>query len=60
MRRLVQCFTDGLLAAAIAILAVAFHISLSSALKAHARGRLAVQHYRPVYTHSGRRKRDRF
>jgi len=60
MRRLVQCFVDGLLTAAIGILAVAFHIWLSSTLMAHARGRLAVQHYRPVYTHSGRRKRDRY
>jgi hypothetical protein len=60
MRRLVQAFVDGLLTAAVRMLAFILHVSLLNALRAHVRRYFTVQHYRPVYTPSGRRNRLRF
>ena len=60
MRSLLRSITDGLLSVALGVFMISLHFSLLSIMKANLRRPFAVQHYRPVFTRSGRRNRIRF
>ena len=60
MRNLVRSITDGLLTVAIGIFVFALHSSLLTIFKSHLQWPSALQHYRPVYSRSGRRKHIRW
>ena len=60
MRGLVRSIMDGLLSAALGVFMISLHFSLLSIFKANLRRPFAIQHYRPVYSRSGRRNRIRF
>jgi hypothetical protein len=60
MRNLLRTISDGLLSAAFGVFMISLHFSLLSVFKANLQRPFAVQHYRPVYSRSGRRNRIRF
>ena len=60
MRNLLRTIADGLLSAALGVFMISLHFSLLSVFKANLQRPFAVQHYRPVYSRSGRRNRIRF
>jgi hypothetical protein len=58
--RVVRNSLDLFVAAMAMLLGILMDASLVSVFRAHLRRAIATSHYRPVYSHSGRRNRIRF
>jgi len=59
MRNLLRSMADGCLTATNAIYTIALHFSLLTIFKSQFQQPSVLQHYRPVYSRSGRRNRVR-